>query len=126
MTQVSSSTNNCYERLATFNGKFLNGLSFNFDKPNIFNEQPYQQALLGDLIISTRNHIGKYQGNYLLYITDGNDFIRLKIKSQDNSCALSIELTDKEKSKATIENDAIIMKFDDFISLLSKNKLLLK
>lgn len=126
MTQIPESTDKCYKQLSSYNGKFNNGLSFNFDKPQIFNEPPYQQSLLGDLLISTRNHISKYQGNYILYIDKGNDIIRLKILSNDKNCKLILDLPDEEKTKASYDTDAIVIKFENFIDFINNSKFTLE
>jgi hypothetical protein len=119
MTEVPASTTNCYMQLVTNNGIFFNTISFKFDEPKILNDPPYKEALLGTFSINTRNYVGKYQGNYILYIEDGIDLIRLKIKSLNTKSELSVNLTDEEKSKVSLNNDAIIIKFEDFISLVN-------
>lgn len=111
-----------YEELIRLNGTFHNGLVFNFNKPEIFNQPPYEQALLGELFINTRNHIGKYQGNYLLYVVNEVGYIRIKINSLDKKCKLHIiNEVDEINDRIKYEKDAIILNFKDFTELIKNS-----
>lgn len=123
MTHSPLSTAFFYEELIKLNGAFHNGLVFNFNKPEIFNQPPYEQALLGELLINTRNHIGKYQGNYLLYVVNEVGYIRLKINSLDKKCKIDIfKEVDEINDRIKYEKDAIILTFEDFTELLKDSK----
>jgi hypothetical protein len=127
MTKLPLLPDRYYDELISHNGNFYNGLMFNFNKPQIYNYTPFEQALLGEFIINKRNHIGKYQGNYILYALNDICYIRIKILSIDKKCELKImnangELDDKLK----FEEDAIIMEFKNFIELLNNNMLYLE
>ena len=112
-----------YEELIKLNGAFHNGLVFNFNKPEIFYQPPYEQALLGELFINTRNHIGKYQGNYLLYVVNEVGYIRLKINSLDKKCKIdTFKEVDEINDRIKYEKDAIILTFEDFTELLKDSK----
>ncbi len=111
-----------YDEIIKLNGIFYNGIAFNFDKPEYLNQPPYEQALLGELFVNTRNHIGKYQGNYLLYVQNEVGYIRIKIISSDKKCELNIAKTDNEiDNRIKHEKDAIIMDFNYFTELINKN-----
>lgn len=122
MPNVPQSTHNNSETLKGYNGKFFNSLIYNFDQPKIFTDLTYKNALLGDLTISLRNHIGKYSGIYLLYKENENDLIRIKINSNDKKCRIEATVSDEVNNKVTFEKDAIIMKFEDFIGFLLENR----
>jgi len=113
---------NCYEQLHNMNGKFKGNLIYNFDNPSVFNEPPYHDALLGNLSINTRNSIGKFQGDFLIYEDNNTNLIRLKEYSKDKSCKLAIELTEEENSKITNKQDALIIQFDTFLELLNDDR----
>lgn len=111
-----------YNEIIKLNGIFYNGITFNFDKPEYFNQPPYEQAFLGELFVNTRNYIGKYQGNYLLYVENEVGYIRIKILSNDKKCELHIAKTDnKIDDRIKYEKDAIIMDFNCFTELINKN-----
>ena len=114
--------NNCYEQLYALNGKFTGNLICDFNKPSLFNEPPYKEALLGDLSISTRNSIGKFQGSYLIYKDNNTHLIRLKEFSKDRACKLTIDLTEEENFKITRGQDALITQFDIFLELLNDGR----
>lgn len=112
-----------YNEIIKLNGTFYNGISFNFDKPEIFNQPLYEQALLGELFINTRNYIGKYQGNYLLYVVNEVGYIRLKINSLDKKCKIdTFKEVDEINDRIKYEKDAIILTFEDFTELLKDSK----
>ncbi len=126
MRQVANSIYNCFKKLNAYNGKFINGLMFNFDKPKIFNEPPYSQALIGEVFINTRSHIGKCQSTYLLYVDNGQDLIRLQVLSKDKKTKLHIDVTNNETNKINYDNNIMILKFDDFTYFLDNNKISLE
>jgi hypothetical protein len=118
MMQIESFCN----EIIKLNGTFYNGISFNFDKPEYFNQHPYEQALLGELFVNTRNHIGKYQGNYLLYVQNEVGYIRIKILSSDKKCELHIAKTDNEiDDRIKYEKDAFEIEFNYFTEIINKN-----
>ncbi len=122
MPTIPQSTHDCAAKLKDYNGKFFNGLMCNFEHPKIFNDSTYNNALLGDLTISLRNYIGKYNGAYLLYKRNDIDLIRIKIKSNDNKCGIETIVLDEERNKVSFEKDAIILTFEDFINFLPENR----
>jgi hypothetical protein len=122
MTKSSLLPEGFYNELIKHNENFYNGLVFNFHKPQIYSYPPFEQALLGELFINKRNHIGKYQGNYILYSLNEICYIRIKILSTDKKCELRIINTNGElNDKIKFEKDAIIIEFKIFIEFLTKN-----
>jgi len=125
MKQVHESTDNSFKILSSYNNKFINGFIFNFDTPKIFNVPPFTQALMGEVFINTRNCIGIYQGDYLLYRDNDKDLIRLQILSKDRKSKLYFDSNDINKMVTNFKG-VITLKFDDFIFLLDNNKFILQ